>query len=79
VDSELERTWKKRSLPNLRYYPSACLEGLRNTTKTSARIVGVSAEVRTGHLPNASQKRYRLGQFARFSQLREWGIAGIAQ
>jgi hypothetical protein len=24
---------KKRSWPNLRYYPSICLEGLRKTTK----------------------------------------------
>jgi hypothetical protein len=31
--NELERYGRKRSWPNLKYYPSMCLEGLRKTMK----------------------------------------------
>jgi hypothetical protein len=30
---------RKRSVPNLRYYPGICLEGLNKTTKTSVYLV----------------------------------------
>jgi hypothetical protein len=32
--------------------------------KPTIRIVGVRAEIRTEHLPNADQKLYRIGQLA---------------
>jgi hypothetical protein len=31
--------------PNLRYYPSIYVKGLRKTTKTSSRIVGLWAKI----------------------------------
>jgi hypothetical protein len=39
LNTELKRWWKKRPWPNLGYYPCTCPEGLRNTTRTSVRIV----------------------------------------
>jgi hypothetical protein len=33
VNNELERIWKKRSLFNLKQYPSICLEELSEDTK----------------------------------------------
>jgi hypothetical protein len=36
---------KKQPWPNLRYYPSICQEGLRETTKTSVRIADFPAEI----------------------------------
>jgi hypothetical protein len=39
--------------------------GLNKTTKIYNRIVGVPAEIRNRHLPNASQHRYGLCQLAR--------------
>jgi hypothetical protein len=33
VNDELERIWKEVVVPNLRYYPNICLEGLRKTTQ----------------------------------------------
>jgi hypothetical protein len=41
------------------------LEGLEKITKITVRIVGTSAEIRTRHLSNISQKRYRLNWFVR--------------
>jgi hypothetical protein len=41
-----KRCGRKRSWPNLRYYPSICLEGLRETTK-NLRINGLQAEMWT--------------------------------
>jgi hypothetical protein len=35
------------------------------TRKIPVRIVGVPAEIRTGYLPNTSQKSYRLSQLVR--------------
>jgi hypothetical protein len=37
-------------------------EETEETQKTSVRVVGVPAEIRNGHLRNASQKRYLLSQ-----------------
>jgi hypothetical protein len=39
--------WKgcgRKQWSNLRYYPGISLEGLRKTTKSSVRIVGLQAE-----------------------------------
>jgi hypothetical protein len=33
-------------------------EGLKETTKTSARIAGVPAEIRTEHVPNTGMELY---------------------
>jgi hypothetical protein len=44
VNNELERMWKERSWPNLRYYPGIYLEELRKPRKTSGRIAGLRAE-----------------------------------
>jgi hypothetical protein len=47
---------RKRSFPNLRFYPGICLEGLRKTTKASVRIAGLRAEVWAQDLPNRKKK-----------------------
>jgi hypothetical protein len=36
---------KKQSSPDLRYYPSICLEGLRKTMKNSVRIASLHAKI----------------------------------
>jgi hypothetical protein len=36
---------RKRSQPNLRYYPGICLEELRKTIKASVRIAGLWTEI----------------------------------
>jgi hypothetical protein len=45
--------WKKHgrkwSLPNFRYSPGICVEGLRKATKTRSRIPGVRTEIRSWH------------------------------
>jgi hypothetical protein len=46
---------RKQSWPNLRYYPEICLEGLRETMKTSLRTANLWAEVRT-RVTNTKQK-----------------------
>jgi hypothetical protein len=42
------------------YYLEIFLEGLRKVTKSSVKVDGVSAGIRTGHLPNTSQKCCRV-------------------
>jgi hypothetical protein len=39
---------KKRTWPNLRYYPGICLEGLRKPWKTSVMITGLQPEILIG-------------------------------
>jgi hypothetical protein len=39
---------------------------MKNTNKTSVRTVGVPADVRTGHLPHTSEKRYHLTTLAQW-------------
>jgi hypothetical protein len=41
----------------IKYYHIIFLEGLRKTAITSVCVVDVPAEMRTSHLPNATQKR----------------------
>jgi hypothetical protein len=50
VFNESETMWKVEAAANLRYYPSILLKELRKTTKTSASVVSVQAEIGTGHL-----------------------------
>jgi hypothetical protein len=42
-----------------RYYPDIFLEGTRKSTKTSVRIAGVPADIRTANLENKSVDLYR--------------------
>jgi hypothetical protein len=49
---ECERKW------SLRYYTGICLEGLRKTRKTSARIVNVLAEIQTKYPLNKNLEDY---------------------
>jgi hypothetical protein len=58
MTDELERIWREAVMAYSRYYPSICLEGLRETTKTSVRIPGVPAEIQIKPLPNASLEHY---------------------
>jgi hypothetical protein len=47
------------------YYPAICLEGLMKTTKNFSKKVDVAANIRTGHLQDKNQRRYRFSQVAR--------------
>jgi hypothetical protein len=47
--------WKEAAVAYFKIYPSTCLEGLRETSKTSITIIGVPAEIRTRHIQNKSQ------------------------
>jgi hypothetical protein len=46
---------------HLRHHPSVFFEEQRKTTK-SLIIAGSQTEIRTGHVPNTSEKIYRLRQ-----------------
>jgi hypothetical protein len=46
--------------PNLRYYPSVCLEELRKTMKTSVKIPSVWAKISTWDLLSMKQEHYPL-------------------
>jgi hypothetical protein len=45
MTDELERTWMKTVMSKLGSYPDICMEGLRETMKTSIRIAYVPAEI----------------------------------
>jgi hypothetical protein len=60
VNDELERIWKEVSVVK-----SDIRQGLGKLTKSSIRVVGAPATIRTRHLPNISPKRYRLSQLSR--------------
>jgi hypothetical protein len=53
---------RRQSWLNLRYYPSICLEGLRKTTKTSARIASLWAKFLTWDLQNEFSSRTQVVQ-----------------
>jgi hypothetical protein len=56
----LERIWKEVVVTYSRYYPSICLEGLREITRNApVRTAYVPAENCTKHLPNPSLDSYR--------------------
>jgi hypothetical protein len=59
------RSDRKRSWPNLRYYAEICLEEVRKSTRICVRIVGVSADIRTGHIPNIIHNNYLQSQLFR--------------
>jgi hypothetical protein len=54
VNDKLEKFWREAIVE----YPNIFTVGLRKTT-TSVRIHAVPAEIRTEHLSNKSQERYR--------------------
>jgi len=61
-------SWKNLcSWPNVKYRPDIWLEGLRKGAINLVRIV--PTEIRTWHIPNTSQKPYRFGHLARYSQI----------
>jgi hypothetical protein len=47
VNDELERIWKRRSWPNLRYDPSIFFLGTEETQENSVRIAGLRNEILT--------------------------------
>jgi hypothetical protein len=49
--------WKKAVFRNSRYHLQNWSEGPKKTTK-KARIADITAEIRTGHVPNTVQKSY---------------------
>jgi hypothetical protein len=53
VNDELERTWKKQSWPNMRYYIRIWLEGMRKTMKT---FVGLQTDIWTQGNINMKQE-----------------------
>jgi hypothetical protein len=61
ANNELQRMC---SIPNLRHYPSICLEGLGQSQRTSVRIVIAPPQIQTRHFSNSSQKCYCLRQLA---------------
>jgi hypothetical protein len=52
MTDELERIYMEAFVAYSRYYPSICLEGLGETTKTSVRMSGIPAEIRNKPLLN---------------------------
>jgi hypothetical protein len=67
--NELERMWKEAVMANFKVYPNIYLKILRKTTDI-VRMAGIVTDIRTGNLPNISQKRYRLRQLFRISSRR---------
>lgn len=47
---------RKQSLPNLRYYPVVCQEGLRKTTRNLNQGSRTLGEISTQDLPNMKQE-----------------------
>jgi hypothetical protein len=43
MNKDLEKKWKGKSWPDLRYYPGICLDELKR--KTLVRRVGLRAEI----------------------------------
>jgi hypothetical protein len=53
----LKECERKRSQPNFRGYPVICIEGLKKTMKTSARIADLQNENGTQDFMNSKQDR----------------------
>jgi hypothetical protein len=64
-DDELETIWKEMLMASSWYFPRICLEGLRKTMKTSVRMAGVPAKIRSKYNPTA----LLLGQPVQWYQL----------
>jgi hypothetical protein len=54
MDNKLESMKKKRSWPNLKYYPGTCRGG--GNPRRTVKMVNVSAEIVSGHFPNTSHR-----------------------
>lgn len=50
--------------PDLTYCPGIAVGRMTKATKKLMKMVGIPSEIRTGHLPNTSEKRYRLSHLA---------------
>jgi hypothetical protein len=72
TNDDLERIWKEAIAIPSRYDNCVCLEGLRKAMKTLI-LAYVVVEIRTAHLPNTSQERYRYA-----NPLSSHGCASIA-
>jgi hypothetical protein len=55
MSDELENMWKEAVLAELTVYSCIFLEGQRKPTRKHLIVI---VEIRTEHLPNASQERY---------------------
>jgi hypothetical protein len=55
---------RQQLLSNFRYYIGIWVEELRKMKTTSVKIIGVLAEIQTGHLTKTSQKFYSLKKLA---------------
>jgi hypothetical protein len=56
----LENTWKESGNYLIRGIIPEFSWKVLQIIKTSVRIIGVPADIRTGHLPNAREKRHRI-------------------
>jgi hypothetical protein len=57
MKDDLVSIWNERVVTQARYYPGIYLEELKGK-KTSIRVAGVPAEIRTEQLWNTSLERY---------------------
>jgi hypothetical protein len=60
MNVELGRMWKEAVVAYFKALHGIRLERLRETRKPSVKLVGVSAKIRTGYLPNKSHMHYPL-------------------
>jgi hypothetical protein len=59
---------RKLSLSSLSYHPASGLK-VQTVITIKVRIIGVTTEVQTGHLPSTSQGRYPMKQLVLFDLL----------
>jgi hypothetical protein len=65
--------WKELAVADFRVLLRHLVRGTEETTKASVRLVGIRAEILTGHVQNTGQKRYCLRHLARFGN--ELGVS----
>ena len=58
MNAKLDRVWQDTIVTYARNGPCRKLYGLRKTVKNVSQDAGHPHEIRTGHLPNTSLKRY---------------------
>jgi hypothetical protein len=63
-DNEWERIWKGASVAWSGILSRNSWGKSEESNEKLIKIVGIPSEIRTGHLPNTSEKLYRLSQFA---------------